>query len=212
VKRSFRVNENVLLRNVLFATDFSAASMHALLYATGVARRFDSKLYIAHVASPEDYPSGRNSLEAAARVACREAELKISHFLNSAPCRDLPCEALVGNGDIWIGLSGFMRRHAADLLVMGTIGRTGMRNFLLGSLLSHSWGLRLPMYLHGLFRSDVQSTIERRSKTLWRWPERYAVPASHRIWPGDTFLMQFTSCLLLLRRSAPVGLHRTQLS
>ena len=27
-----------------------------------------------------------------------------------------------------------MRRHATDLLVMGTIGRTGVRKFLLGSV------------------------------------------------------------------------------
>ncbi|MBZ5571813.1 MAG: universal stress protein [Acidobacteriia bacterium] len=64
----------------------------------------------------------------------RLAKLKLSTVLNSAPWRDLPCEALVGNGDIWIGLNNFMRRHATDLLVMGTIGRTGIRKFLLGSV------------------------------------------------------------------------------
>jgi nucleotide-binding universal stress UspA family protein len=128
------VNDKVSLRNVLFATDFSSASMQALPYATGIARRFDSKLCIAHVVPPEDYPSGLNSLDEAAQVACREAELKISSLLNSAPCRDLACEAVVGNGDIWIGLSDFMRRNATDLLVMGTIGRTGIRKFLLGSV------------------------------------------------------------------------------
>lgn len=122
------------LKSILFATDFSAASMQALPYATGIARRFDSKLCIAHVVPPEDYPSGLSSLDEAAQVARREAELKISNLLNSAPCGDLACEAVVGNGDIWIGLSDFMRRHATDLLVMGTVGRTGVRKFLLGSV------------------------------------------------------------------------------
>ena len=41
---------------------------------------------------------------------------------------------MIGNGDIWIGLSDFMRRHAIDLLVMGTVGRAGVRKFLLGSV------------------------------------------------------------------------------
>lgn len=134
MKTQSRVNDNVSLRNVLFATDFSTASMQALPYAAGIARRFDCKLCIAHVVPPEDYPSGLNSLDEAAQVACREAELKISSLLDSAPCRDLACEAAVGNGDIWIGLSDFIRRHATDLLVMGTIGRTGVRKFLLGSV------------------------------------------------------------------------------
>ncbi|MBZ5681063.1 MAG: universal stress protein [Acidobacteriia bacterium] len=134
MKTLARVNDKGSLRNVLFATDFSTASMQALPYATGIARRFDSKLCIAHVVPPEDYPSGLNSLDEAAQLARREAELKVSSLLNSALCRDLACEAVVGNGDIWIGLSDFMRRNATDLLVMGTIGRTGVRKFLLGSV------------------------------------------------------------------------------
>ncbi|MGC2195620.1 MAG: universal stress protein [Terriglobales bacterium] len=134
MKTPARVNDKVSLRNVLFATDFSAASMQALPYATGIARRFDSKLCIAHIVPPENYPSGFNSVDEAGRAACREAELKISSLLASAPCGDLACEAVVGNGDIWIGLSAFMSRKATDLLVMGTIGRTGVKKFLLGSV------------------------------------------------------------------------------
>jgi nucleotide-binding universal stress UspA family protein len=128
------MNRTLCLKSVLFATDFSAPSMQALPYAARIARRFDSRLYVAHVVPPEDYPSGMNSLDEAARAACHEAELKVSSVLNSVPCRDLPCEALVGSGDIWVGLSNFMRRHATDLLVMGTTGRTGVRKFLLGSV------------------------------------------------------------------------------
>ena len=134
MKTPAHVNDNVSLRNVLFATDFSDSSMKALPYATSIARRFDSKVCVAHIVPPEDYPSGLNSLDEAAQVARGEAELKMSSLLNSAPFRDLACDGMVGNGDIWIGLSDFMRRNATDLLVMGTIGRTGVRKFLLGSV------------------------------------------------------------------------------
>jgi nucleotide-binding universal stress UspA family protein len=122
------------LKSILFATDFSVASMQALPYATGIAQRFDSKLYIAHIVPPEDYPPGLNSIDEAAQVASRAAELKISSLLSSTPCSEVDCEAVIGNGDIWIGLSDFMRRHAIDLLVMGTVGRAGVRKFLLGSV------------------------------------------------------------------------------
>ena len=108
--------------------------MQALPYATGIAQRFDSKLYIAHIAPPEDYPPGLNSLEEAAQAACRAAELKISSILSSTQCSQVDCEAVIGNGDIWIGVSHFMRRHGSDLLVMGTVGRAGVRKFLLGSV------------------------------------------------------------------------------
>jgi nucleotide-binding universal stress UspA family protein len=129
-----RVNDNVSLRNVLFATDFSAASMKALPYVVSIARRFDSKVCVAYVVLPEDYPSGLNSLDEAAQMARDEAELKISSLLNSAPFRDLAYDGVVRDGDIWVALSDLIRRNATDLLVMGTIGRTGVRKFLLGSV------------------------------------------------------------------------------
>ena len=100
MKTLARVNDKGSLRNVLFATDFSTASMQALPYATGIARRFDSKLCIAHVVPPEDYPSGLNSLDEAAQLARREAELKVStappafrracHSGRGPPSRRLP--------------------------------------------------------------------------------------------------------------------------
>src|ERR1700756_2934644 len=39
----------VKLDNVLVATDFSSASKEAVLYAAAIARRHNSKLFIAHV-------------------------------------------------------------------------------------------------------------------------------------------------------------------
>jgi len=75
-----QMNRTFSLKSILFATDFSAPSMQALPYATGVARRFGSKLYVAHIVTPEDYPSGLSSSEVATEVACRQAEPKLSSF------------------------------------------------------------------------------------------------------------------------------------
>ena len=120
------------LKSILFATDFSVASMQALPYATGIAQRFESKLYVAHIVPPEDYSPGLNSIDEAAQVACRAAELKINNFLSATPCSEVDCEAVIGSGDIWIGLSKLMRRHAIDLLVMGTVGARALVNSSLG--------------------------------------------------------------------------------
>src|SRR5271169_4633560 len=41
----------ISLRNVLFATDFSATSESAFPYATAICRRFGSTLHLAHILS-----------------------------------------------------------------------------------------------------------------------------------------------------------------
>lgn len=134
MKASHPANGTILLKSVLFATDFSTASMQALPYAKAIAQRFNAKLFSGHVVPPDDYPCGLNSIAEAAKLASRQAELRMNDVLNSALCHDLSCVGLVGTGDIWVGLSDFIRQYSIDLLVMGTVGRTGIRKFLLGSI------------------------------------------------------------------------------
>ena len=134
MKASHPANGTIFLKSVLFATDFSTASMQALPYAKAIAQRFNAKLFSGHVVPPDDYPSGLNSIAEAAKLASRQAELRMNDVLNSALCPDLSCVGLVGTGDVWVGLSDFLRKYSIDLLVMGTIGRTGIRKFLLGSI------------------------------------------------------------------------------
>jgi len=93
-------NDNISVENVLFATDFSLASLQALPYAAGIARQFSSKLHIAHVVPPEDYPSGLNSLDEAARVACQAAQLKLNTLIDCDLLHDIPHATLVSHGDI----------------------------------------------------------------------------------------------------------------
>src|SRR5690349_14693948 len=45
----------VPFRNILFATDFSAASNTAFAYATTISDRYQSRLYVAHVVSLEPF-------------------------------------------------------------------------------------------------------------------------------------------------------------
>lgn len=134
MKASHPADGTILLKNVLFATDFSTASMQALPYAKAIAQRFNAKLFSGHVVPPGDYPSGLNSIEEAAKLASGQAELRMNELLNSALFHDLSGVGLVGTGDIWVGLSDFLRKYSIDLLVMGTVGRTGIRKFLLGSI------------------------------------------------------------------------------
>lgn len=124
----------VVLRNVLFATDFSAASMLALPYAANLAREYGAKLYASHVVPIESYLLGDAPAKERLRVARTEAESNLSELVRSRVVGSIPTTTLLDNGDIWSVLQGFIQQYSVDMLVVGTTGRGGLGKVLLGSV------------------------------------------------------------------------------
>lgn len=124
----------VALSGVMFATDFSAASLHALPYALGIASKYGSRLYPSHVIPIESYLLGDPEAVDRLREARKEADSNLVSLLDSVSKRGIPCQALIDNGDIWGVLNGFIKEYGVDLLVIGTTGRTGLGKVLLGSM------------------------------------------------------------------------------
>jgi nucleotide-binding universal stress UspA family protein len=114
------------LDNVLVATDFSAASQQAVLYATAIARRHSSKLFVAHVVTSRS----ENDLMDGWRAG--HAEINEQLFANRLD--GIQHELIVKSGDIWQVLSRLIAEKGIDLIVVGTRGRTGLRKFILGSV------------------------------------------------------------------------------
>src|SRR5262245_2111708 len=107
------------LRTVLFATDFSEASRIAGRTAAEIARHFGSRLHVLHVVPPVTDPSPPpESLRAAA------AELGAGLSVVTAIASGRPAARIVD----------YARRHAVDLIVLGTHGRTGVSRAILGSV------------------------------------------------------------------------------
>ena len=123
------------LRNILFATDFSTSSETALRYAVAIARRYDSHLHVTHVIRPDTYqmvpPEATTLVLGQAR---RYAEQEMASLLISGRLRDIPHQVLLGEGELWPVLTGLLKEHEIDLIVVGTHGRTGVRKLLLGSV------------------------------------------------------------------------------
>src|SRR5581483_7349944 len=109
------VGSKVSPTSILFATDFSEASLHALPYALGMASRYGSKLYPAHVIPIEPYLMGDPKAIDRLREARQEADSSLAGLLDSVSNRGIPCQALVDNGDIWSVLSGFIEEYSVDL-------------------------------------------------------------------------------------------------
>jgi nucleotide-binding universal stress UspA family protein len=125
----------VKLDNILFATDFSPASETAFGYALAIARRYDSKLFVAHVIRPDVYHMlPPENLAGVLEQIRRYAEQEMANLLISGRLRGIPHQILLEQGQLWTVLSGMMERNDIDLIVVGTRGRTGVQKLLLGSV------------------------------------------------------------------------------
>jgi nucleotide-binding universal stress UspA family protein len=132
-----RVNgkKPVKLENILFATDFSPVSEAALGYALAIARRYDSKLFVAHVVRPDVFQMlPPENLAGVLEQIRRYAEQEMANLLISGRLRGVPHQVLLEQGQLWPALSGMIEKNDIDLVVVGTRGRTGVQKLLLGSV------------------------------------------------------------------------------
>ena len=125
---------------ILVPTDFSPASDAALEYARTLARQFGSALNLMHVFE-DPFTSGafvgdgtvmmpmdlRDALLESAR-----AQLAERHAAHAATLPTASTDLLIGTGARSI-VEHAQKTHA-DLIVMGTHGRTGLPHLLLGSV------------------------------------------------------------------------------
>jgi len=127
------VKTQVSLKNILYATDFSAPSNAALPYILSLARKFGSKIFAVHVISSSPLPSPpTHAWQAIAAQAAREAKQAMNRL--DAAWMEIRHESLICRGDIWRALSKVIKEKEIDLVVTGTHGRRGAGKLLMGSV------------------------------------------------------------------------------
>lgn len=124
----------VSLKKVLFATDFSRQSSDALPFVISIARKYGSKVFVAHVhsTSPLGGLPPTVELQALAVQALHEARANMKRL--EGPLKGIPHEFIVRDGDIWGELSLIVEESGIDLIVVGTHGRAGASKLLMGSV------------------------------------------------------------------------------
>ena len=125
--------ERIMLRNIVYLTDFSRSAEAALPFAKTMACAFDAKVYALHVLVPDfiaymtpELP--REALEQQEKIAASKMETVDAKF------KGLPHESLVERADsLWQVLDPKLKQCGVDLVVLGTHGRTRLRKFVMGS-------------------------------------------------------------------------------
>ena len=107
------------IRQVLFPTDFSDASRLAGTTAADLARQFGARLHVLHVVPHVTDPT---PAPAAVRGVADELD------------GGFPIVTAITSGLVARQIVSYARKHAVDLVVIGTHGRTGVTRALLGSV------------------------------------------------------------------------------
>jgi len=126
----------VSIKNVLFATDFSATSDAALPYATAICRRFGATLHAAHILSEANLLLMTGGVDYVSMGTIYEdAHAEAKEKLDQMAARlEVPIRCYVRHGQVWKGLAAIIEENEIDLIVVGTHGRTGLGKLLLGSV------------------------------------------------------------------------------
>jgi nucleotide-binding universal stress UspA family protein len=124
-------------RRILVPVDFSDPSIHALKVACGLANDLGSRLYLAYVLGeilhPAFYNMGARRLSDFQPEALHWAKSALKEAAeNTGNCGRIRMDYFALEGHAAREIVRFIRNHPTELIVMGSHGRTGIKQVLLG--------------------------------------------------------------------------------
>ena len=124
------------LKNILLPTDFSEPSLHATQYAVELAKRFGARLYVLNVIEdPVIYMPMFESFPLPSREEFETyAQTRLDNWILPDDAEDIEVETLWVHGRPFVEIVRAAREYDADLIVVGTHGRSAPAQLLLGSV------------------------------------------------------------------------------
>ena len=129
-----------IFRKIMIATDGSELTRKAVDSAIEITKLNDAKLYAVHVIAPGNFSITQNE----PRAAKWKKEIKehlttqgkeaTAYVENSGEIANVAVEPVILEGNPADEIVNFAEKNDIDLIVMGTLGKTGIKRFLLGSV------------------------------------------------------------------------------
>ncbi len=117
---------------IVFPTDFSHCGDAALKLATSLARDTGAKLLIVHVEEPPVAYGGGEMYYGLPEPATDDLRRMLKEVVPTDPA--IPFDHRLVTGDPSVAIAALAQEEHADLIVMGTHGRTGLTRLLMGSV------------------------------------------------------------------------------
>ncbi len=126
--QTLQTTTGIVVKNILFLTDFTEASEAALAYARGIARHYNANLFPAHACNPVILNEGTppnlgDELEEHGRE-------QLESILRNSGSKG---KALIEQNSLENAFPRWIEQNDIDLVVIGTHGRNGVKHFLMGS-------------------------------------------------------------------------------
>jgi len=127
------------IKTILVPCDFSAYAEQAYTWAIGLAEKWEAKIILVHAAqlfTPLGYPESVYLLDLKKMEdeILADAEKRLKEFVVKKGASPVAVEARAVTGDPFWEICQTAENEHADLIVMGSHGRTGLAHVLLGSV------------------------------------------------------------------------------
>jgi nucleotide-binding universal stress UspA family protein len=128
------------IARILVPVDFSAHSDRAIEYAISMGKHFGAIVELFHVVEDPFEAGGWGSemymadLDGIRAHALKEARTRIERCRLAVQAGDVPTTTAVQLGHVANTIVEHAKAVHADLIVMGTHGRTGLAHFIIGSV------------------------------------------------------------------------------
>ena len=119
------------LRRIVVPIDFSEPSLHALQFAALLAAQSGAALLPVYVAEHVVYFD--ETLAFPEHHVLEQMKEKLAQLAREQVSEEVPVFPHVEKGKPWAEIIRLAEQHEADLIVLGTHGRTGLQHWLLGS-------------------------------------------------------------------------------
>lgn len=130
--------EDISLKTIVCAVDFSQFSDYALRYALDLARVFDAELKLVHIVELPFLPSyslaGVPDLSLPVEQIEQSAQETMQKVLDDCRSKYQNVGGEVRTGTAFVEIINYAREVGADLIVVGTHGRTGLSHMIIGSV------------------------------------------------------------------------------
>ena len=124
-------------RKLLVPIDFSEPSRDALHYAISLAKPFKAEILLVHVVEPVVVPPSPDFMvvptTAELALELQEEAVRVLHQWRKEVESEASVKEAIRTGTPYHEIVEAADEHNADLIVLGTHGRTGLAHLLLGS-------------------------------------------------------------------------------